>query len=47
MGLKQFRPTSPGRRGMTAVTTEELTKKAPEKGLTAFHVRTGGTTTVA
>jgi ribosomal protein L2 len=25
MGLKSYRPTSPGRRGMTAVVTEELT----------------------
>ena len=42
MGLKSFRPTSPGRRGMTAVTTEELSKKRPEKSLTAFHNRSGG-----
>jgi large subunit ribosomal protein L2 len=42
MGLKSYRPTSPGRRGMTAVTTEELTKKKPEKSLTAFHNRSGG-----
>jgi large subunit ribosomal protein L2 len=42
MGLKSYRPTSAGRRGMTAVTTEELSKKKPEKSLTSFHVRTGG-----
>ncbi|MEK7868804.1 MAG: 50S ribosomal protein L2, partial [Nitrospirota bacterium] len=30
MGLKSYKPTSAGRRGMTAVTTEELTKKKPE-----------------
>src|SRR3954470_17934231 len=42
MGLKSFRPTSPGRRGMTAVTTEELSKKKPEKSLTKFHNRSGG-----
>lgn len=42
MGLKQYRPTSPGRRGMTAVTGEELTKKKSEKGLTKFHIRSGG-----
>ena len=42
MGLKIYRPTSPGRRGMTAVTTEDLTKKRPEKSLTEFHLRTGG-----
>jgi large subunit ribosomal protein L2 len=27
---------------MTIVTTDELTKKRPEKGLTSFHLRTGG-----
>jgi large subunit ribosomal protein L2 len=27
---------------MTAVTTEELTKKKPEKSLTSFHLRSGG-----
>ena len=42
MGLKSYRPTSPGRRGMTAVVTEELTDKRPEKSLTAFHLRSGG-----
>jgi large subunit ribosomal protein L2 len=42
MGLKTYRPTTPGRRGMTAVTTEELTKKKPEKSLTKFHHRSGG-----
>ncbi|HEX9741548.1 MAG TPA: 50S ribosomal protein L2 [Nitrospiraceae bacterium] len=42
MGLKIYRPTSPGRRGMTAVTTDELSKKRPEKSLTEFHLRTGG-----
>jgi large subunit ribosomal protein L2 len=30
---------------MTAVTTEELTKKKPEKSLTSFHLRTGGRNT--
>jgi len=42
MGLKIYKPTSPGRRGMSAVTTEDLSKKRPEKGLTEFHLRTGG-----
>ncbi len=42
MGIKVYRPTSPGRRGMTAVGTEELTSKRPEKSLTFFHLRTGG-----
>lgn len=42
MGLKAYRPTTPGRRGMTAVKGEGLSKKKPEKSLTAFHVRSGG-----
>ena len=42
MGLKAYKPTTSGRRGMTIVTTEELTKKRPEKALTSFHLRTGG-----
>ncbi len=41
MGLKAYKPTTAGRRGMTAVTTEELTKKRPEKSLTSFELRTG------
>jgi large subunit ribosomal protein L2 len=41
MGLKAYKPTTSGRRGMTAVTTEELTKKRPEKSLTSFELRTG------
>ena len=33
MPTKQFKPTSPGRRGMTGFTFEEITKKKPEKKL--------------
>ena len=33
MALKVYRPTSPGRRGMTGLTFEEITKKKPEKSL--------------
>ena len=33
MGIKQYRPTSPGRRGMTVLDYSELTKKEPEKSL--------------
>ena len=40
MALKFYNPTSPGRRGMTAVQGEQLTKKKPEKALTGFHLRT-------
>ncbi|HEY8346865.1 MAG TPA: 50S ribosomal protein L2 [Symbiobacteriaceae bacterium] len=33
MGIKTYRPTSPGIRQMTTHTFEEITKKAPEKSL--------------
>ena len=33
MGLKVYRPTSPGRRGMIGSTFEEITKSKPEKSL--------------
>jgi large subunit ribosomal protein L2 len=42
MGLKQFKPTSPGRRFMTTLTFEEITKGRPEKTLTEPMKRTGG-----
>ena len=34
MGIKQFKPTTPSRRGMTVSTFEEITKTKPEKSLT-------------
>lgn len=34
MGIKVYKPTSAGRRGMTSPTFEEITKKRPEKSLT-------------
>jgi large subunit ribosomal protein L2 len=33
MGLKTYKPTSPGRRAMVGSTFEEITKKKPEKSL--------------
>jgi large subunit ribosomal protein L2 len=33
MAVKVYRPTSPGRRGMTGATFEEITKSKPEKSL--------------
>lgn len=42
MPIKVYKPTTPGRRGMTAIKGEKLTKKKPEKALTGFHLRTGG-----
>ena len=45
MALKQFNPTSPGRRFMTSLTFDEITKTKPEKSLTEPKSRTGGRTT--
>ena len=42
MGLKPYKPTSPGRRGMTILTREGLSKKKPERSLTESHPRPGG-----
>lgn len=42
MALKAYRPTSPGRRGMTGSTFEEITKKKPEKSLLAPHKNSAG-----
>jgi large subunit ribosomal protein L2 len=43
MGIKNFNPTSPGRRGMTVLTNEELTKKKkPEKSLLTYIKSSGG-----
>jgi large subunit ribosomal protein L2 len=33
MAIKSYKPTTPGRRGMTVVDYSELTKKSPEKNL--------------
>lgn len=35
MGIKQYKPTSPGRRGASGYTFDEITKKRPEKSLLA------------
>jgi large subunit ribosomal protein L2 len=42
MALKKFNPTSPGRRFMTHLTFDEITKTEPEKQLTEPIKRTGG-----
>jgi large subunit ribosomal protein L2 len=42
VALKQFKPTSPGRRYFTVSTFEEVTKTEPEKSLTAPIKRSGG-----
>jgi large subunit ribosomal protein L2 len=41
MGIKNFRPTSPGRRGMTGFDFKEITKTKPEKSLTRPLKNTG------
>jgi large subunit ribosomal protein L2 len=40
--LKQYRPTSPGRRGMSGSTFEEITKTKPEKSLLSPRKRKAG-----
>ena len=42
MPIKKFRPITNGRRGMSALTNEGLTKKKPEKSLTVKKTKTGG-----
>ncbi|MGD9679226.1 MAG: 50S ribosomal protein L2 [Vulcanibacillus sp.] len=42
MGIKKYKPTSAGRRGMTAFTFEELTTDKPEKSLLAPLKRKAG-----
>ncbi len=42
MALKNFNPTSPGRRFMTHLTFDEITKTRPEKSLTEPLKKTGG-----
>jgi len=42
MGIKEFKPTSAGRRFMSGLTFEEITKKKPEKSLLLPTKRTGG-----
>ena len=42
MGMKTFRPTSPGRRQMTVLTNDELSPAKPEKRLLEYIKGTGG-----
>lgn len=42
MGIKNFRPTSPGRRQMTVLTNENLSAGKPEKALLEFIKSSGG-----
>jgi large subunit ribosomal protein L2 len=42
MAIKTYKPTTPGRRGMTGNAFAEITKKEPEKSLLAPLKKTGG-----
>lgn len=42
MPIKAYNPTSPGRRGMTGYTFDEITKSTPEKSLTEPMRKKGG-----
>jgi large subunit ribosomal protein L2 len=42
MAVKQYKPTTPGRRGMSVSSFEEITKQRPEKSLTDALRGTGG-----
>jgi large subunit ribosomal protein L2 len=42
MGIKKFKPTTNGRRNMTALDFAEITASRPEKSLTEKHSKKGG-----
>ncbi|MBB5183534.1 50S ribosomal protein L2 [Catenisphaera adipataccumulans] len=42
MPIKKYKPTTPGRRGMTSLTFEEITTDKPEKSLLAPKTSKGG-----
>ena len=42
MGIKKYKPTSPGRRQMTVSTFEEITTSTPEKSLLVSKSKTAG-----
>jgi large subunit ribosomal protein L2 len=42
MGVKTYKPTSPGRRGMTGSSFEEITQAEPERGLIRSQRRRAG-----
>jgi large subunit ribosomal protein L2 len=45
MGVKKYKPTTPGQRGMTTYTFEEITRAKPQRSLTAPLQRHGGRNT--
>ena len=42
MGIKKYKPTTNGRRGMSTLTNEEITTTTPEKSLLVTISKTGG-----
>jgi large subunit ribosomal protein L2 len=42
MGVRKYKPTSPGRRGMSGDLFEEVTKSRPERSLVTSRKRSGG-----
>ena len=42
MAIKKYKPTTPGRRNMTTLTFDEITKTTPERSLTVSKLNTGG-----
>ncbi len=45
MAVKKYKPTTPGQRGMSGYTFEEITKSSPERALTVSLGRHGGRNT--
>lgn len=45
MPVKKYKPTSPGRRGMTGLTFEEITKSKPERSLLVSKKKSAGRNT--
>ncbi|MFI3283493.1 MAG: 50S ribosomal protein L2 [Erysipelotrichaceae bacterium] len=42
MGIKKYKPTTPGRRGMSTLTNDEITTNKPEKSLLVSFSKSGG-----
>ena len=42
MAIKKYKPTTPGRRGLTTLSNEEITTNKPEKTLLRKKTKTGG-----
>ena len=42
MAIKKYKPTTPGRRGMSTLTYEEITTNKPEKSLVVSYSKSGG-----